>query len=172
MLGPGAREPCDFGGDGDAGGESVAEVVADVRTAADVCREGGLEEAGDAEGGRDEDDAEGRGGADEEVLGMDWIVSDAGRGGRIFGPLSWEDLRSDRPREVSPMVQATTEPKCCCVHCLPYLLLSPSSWVWRYDLVRHGSNDAYSRYRLASYYCDCESAPPHPLPNRTADSVP
>jgi len=71
VLGSGARQPGDLGGDGDAGGEGVADAVADVRRAADVRGEGGLEEARDAEGGRNEDDAEGWGGADEEVLWLD-----------------------------------------------------------------------------------------------------
>jgi len=77
VRGSGARQPSDFGGDGDASGEGVAKAVADVLRAADVCGEGGLEQAGDAEGGRDEDDVERGRGADEEILRLNSSVMGA-----------------------------------------------------------------------------------------------
>lgn len=63
-----ARHPAHFGGDAAALGEGVGEFVADAGGAADFVHEGRLEDAGDAEGGGGEEDAEGGVGADEEVL--------------------------------------------------------------------------------------------------------
>lgn len=62
-------EPGHFCGDGGAGFEGVGEADTDVGGAADAGEEGGLEEAWDAEGGGDEDYAEGGMWADEKVLG-------------------------------------------------------------------------------------------------------
>ena len=64
-----AADPADFGGDAAALGEGVGQFVAHAGGAADFVHEGRLEDAGDAEGGRGEEDAEGGVGADEEVLG-------------------------------------------------------------------------------------------------------
>lgn len=64
------RQPSHFCGDSSTGFESVEKTFADMRWAADTGKEGGLKEAGDTEGWRDEDDAQGGVGADEEVLFM------------------------------------------------------------------------------------------------------
>lgn len=63
-------QPSHLCGDGSAGFESVQKAFADMRRTADSGKEGGLEEPRDAEGGRDEDDAQGRVGTDEKVLFM------------------------------------------------------------------------------------------------------
>ena len=63
------REPSDFGCDAArAVGERVADGFAHAIRAADAVEEVRLEDAGDAEGGGCEQDAEGWGGADKEVL--------------------------------------------------------------------------------------------------------
>lgn len=48
------REPCHFCGDADAGGQSVEDLVADARCAANAVKEFRLEQARDAEGGASE----------------------------------------------------------------------------------------------------------------------
>lgn len=63
-----AREPADFGGDVAAFGERGGQVFANARGAADTGQQRGLEHAWNAERGRGEEDAEGGGGADEQVL--------------------------------------------------------------------------------------------------------
>lgn len=63
-----ACEPADFGRDAAAFGQSTCQVGAHTLGAADAVEEGGLEDAGDAEGGGGEEDAQGGRGADEEVL--------------------------------------------------------------------------------------------------------
>lgn len=62
-------QPGDFGGDVFTVCEGGGEALPDVRGAADAGEEGGLEKAWNAEGGGDEDDAEGGVGAEEEILG-------------------------------------------------------------------------------------------------------
>jgi hypothetical protein len=68
LIGAAAGYPTDFCGDAPAVSESADEGFSDVVGAAYAVEEGGLEDAGDAEGGRAEEDAEGGVGPDEEVL--------------------------------------------------------------------------------------------------------
>jgi hypothetical protein len=67
------RQPAHFGGDAAAGGEGGGEFFAHARGAADAAEEGRLEDAGDAEGGGGEEDAEGGVWAYEEILWTDRI---------------------------------------------------------------------------------------------------
>ena len=62
------RQPSHFCGDSSTRFESVQKTFADMRRAADSGKEGGLEEARDAEGGRDEDDARRGMRTDKKVL--------------------------------------------------------------------------------------------------------
>lgn len=64
----GARDPADLGRDAAAFGESGRELFAHARGAADAAEECGLRDAGDAEGGRGEENAEGWVRTEEEVL--------------------------------------------------------------------------------------------------------